>query len=90
MRRALIPRNIFTRLYATKKWAGVLIDSSDFGPGGASRVGTRVAFMYYDGSPFCDYYSLTFKTEEEAMKFTEWHSKVKPHCVYDKTLINHD
>ena len=75
---------IVTRFYSQSRyWAGQLIDPTDFGPGGVLQDGHRVHFKYYDGTPFCNEYSLTFKTHDDATEFVTWYYKQKPFDIYD-------
>ena len=79
MRSVLISRS-YSR---ARVWAGITIDPKEFGPGGVLQDGLRVHFDYYDDTPFCHGYSITFKTEAEAKEFVRWYSREKPYCVYD-------
>lgn len=77
-------RVLLTRSFSQgRTWAGYYIDPEDFGPGGAVQNGERVSFNYYDGTPFCNNFSLKFKSIEEAKEFISWFNKLKPYCVYE-------
>jgi hypothetical protein len=83
MRRILTAASGRRALSNGRHWAGVYINPSDFGPGGVTQHDEQVSFMSYDGTPYCNTYSLTFKTLEEAEKFVEWHEAEKPNRVHD-------